>query len=161
MSDSSVPRVTGMSVKGTDGQISFDGEWLTITRKGFIGTITKGGRGEMRLHIGQITGIDLKKPGATAGRFTVIAAGAVNRRAGWVAHRDDTLTVLFQWRHREEFGRMRDEVLRAIAARNQPQVPQQPGGVDMVGQLRQLADLHAAGALSEAEYAAAKQRLIG
>ena len=156
-----MPPVTVMNANGSDGQVSFDGEWLSISRKGFFGTVLKGGRGELRLHVGQITGIDLKAPGMTSGRFTVLAAGAVNRAAGSRAHRDDLMTVLFSGRRRDEFGRMRDEVLRAIAARSQPQIPQQPGGGDIAGQLRQLADLHAAGALSEAEYAAAKQRLIG
>lgn len=149
-----------MHVKGTDGQVSFDGEWLTITRKGFMGVITKGGRGELKLHLNQITGIDLKKPGAMAGRFTVIAPGGVQRSGMFAArsHRDDPLTVLFQHWRLDEFTALRDAVLAAIAAQRQQTTP---AVTDLAEQLRQLTALHATGALSDEEFAAAKTRLLG
>ena len=43
----------------------------------------------------------------------------------------------------------------------QPQQTQPQPGTDVVSQLKQLADLRASGAISDAEFAAAKQRLLG
>jgi hypothetical protein len=43
---------------------------------------------------------------------------------------------------------------------NATTVPPQPEGPDLVGSLAKLAELHAAGALSDDEFAAAKQRLL-
>lgn len=43
-----------------------------------------------------------------------------------------------------------------------PPVPQQPSGpASMSDQLQKLSDLHASGALSDEEFAAAKSRLLG
>ncbi|MEV0332216.1 SHOCT domain-containing protein [Nocardia sp. NPDC050717] len=42
-----------------------------------------------------------------------------------------------------------------------PPPPPQAEPVDMVGKLKQLSELHSAGALSDAEFAAAKAQLLG
>jgi hypothetical protein len=143
-----------LTAKGTDGQVTFDGTTLSITRGGFVGAFTKGGRGDMRLALSQITGVDLKTPGLTAGRFTVIAAGAVARGPGVRGHRTDMLTVIFQRWSVDEFTAIRDAVLARLAN------PGTSAGATVAGQLRQLAELHRAGALTDGEYTAAKARLL-
>jgi len=50
---------------------------------------------------------------------------------------------------------------QAVAAQQAPPVPAAAGAGDITGQLEQLASLHTAGVLSDAEFAAAKAKLLG
>lgn len=151
--------MAAIEAKGRDGTVTFDGQWLTITRSGWTAGL-RGGRGDIRLHIGQVTGVELKKPGMSAGRFTVIAPGTQQSRPGARGHQDNPLSVLIGLNGMDQFRALRDAVEQAIGQRMQQQAPA-PAGPDMAGQLAQLAQLHAQGVLDDAEFAAAKARLIG
>lgn len=50
-----------IEVKGHGGQVQFDGQYVTITRKGFLARATVG-KGEKRLHISQITVTKQQQP---------------------------------------------------------------------------------------------------
>lgn len=154
-------RVADGWVKGTDGEVAFDGEYVRIRRHGFSGLAKGAGRGELTIPTGQVTGIELKEPGLTAGRFTIVTAGTTMVTGPSVsrARRLDPMTVMFQRWHREAFTVLRDRIQHAIANRSRPQPA--PAQVDLVGQLQQLAELHQQGALSEGEYQQAKARLLG
>lgn len=143
--------------RGTDGTVTFDGEWLTIQRRGFM-SLTKGGRGDTRLNVGQISGVDMKQAGLTAGRFQILAAGAVQRGAGLRASRSDPLTIMFQRGATPAFTELRDVLEAAIADRSRPSPGPAPAGV--ADQLAQLVQLHDTGALSDEEFAAAKARAL-
>ena len=155
-----VSGMTAIEAKGRDGQVTFDGQWLTITRSGFVGAVLRGGRGDIRLHIGQITGIELKKPGITNGQFTVIAPGTQQSRRGARNHTQNPLSVLVTPKHMEEFRQLRAAVEQAIADRAAPQ-PVGQTGPSIPEQIAHLAHLRDQGVLSEDEFAAAKARLIG
>lgn len=148
-------------VKGTDGEVSFDGEYLRIKRSGILGWAKGGGRGEIALHISQITGIELKKPGLTLGRFTPLAAGTSLATGGSYskAHKHDPMTVEFQMNKLPLFAEIRDRVQQAIAARARGHV--QPQGDDLTAQLQRLAELHRQGAIDDIEFQRAKARLLG
>lgn len=148
-----------IQAKGRDGTVTFDGQWLTITRSGFM-ALGRGGRGNIRLHIGQVTGVEIRKPGLTVGHFTVIAPGGQVARFGMGAHNQNPLSVMIASGGKlPPFERLRDAIEQAIAARSAPAAP--ANGVDIAGQLAHLAQLHQQGVLTDAEFAAAKQRLLG
>lgn len=159
---------------GVDGEILFDGHFVTIRHR----WNAKSGRGESRYPIGAVTGVEVK-PGIVTSIFTLVVAGGVQRGDGKSNRRGDPLSVEGGKQNLPGFQTMRDRILTAIAARDRaaaapapPVVPvpvQAPAaaapaaqpGVDLAGQIGQLAALHAQGVLSDAEFASAKQRLIG
>ena len=53
---------------GKAGQIQFDGQYVTITRKGFLARSIVG-KGEKRLHIAQISGVQWKPAGPLINGF--------------------------------------------------------------------------------------------
>jgi hypothetical protein len=48
-----------IDISGQGGQIQFDGQYVTITRKGFLARASHG-KGEKRLHVSQIAAIQWK-----------------------------------------------------------------------------------------------------
>jgi len=59
-----------------------------------------------------------------------------------------------------EFAAMQQQVAAMQAPPPPPAPPAAPGG-DLMGQLQQLAAMHQAGVLSDAEFSAAKAKLLG
>lgn len=149
-----------LSAQGQNAVVSFDGTTITIKRS----WSAPGGKGEASYPLRQVSGIEVKTPGLLAGggRFTIVAAGGVQRRrdAGFSATRKDPLTVMFTSRHTEEFQALAAAVREALA-RPEPAVAQPLGGQSLAEQLVQLGQMHAQGTLSDEELAAAKARLLG
>ena len=69
---------------GKAGQLYFDGQYVTITRNGFMARSIVG-KGEKRLHISQITAVQWKPAGFTANgfiQFTIPGGREVRSRFG-------------------------------------------------------------------------------
>lgn len=151
-----------LTVKGSDGTISFDGQTVTITRSGVLGRALHGGASETRIPVDQITGVEVKKPGVSRGRITLIVAGTVQRPGGMIEHGNDPMSV--QWmRNREDVEALRDAIQAAILSQRQAGAPagSQPAAQDRYAQLERLAGLRDSGVLDEAEFQREKQRILG
>lgn len=107
------------------------------------------------------------RPGliGTAARTAVIAgtaqatAGAVSRRQ---ANRQQQSWEAQQAAAQEEQARIEAAAQQAAAHYAQPApAPAASGGGDLLGQLERLGQLHASGVLTDAEFAAAKAKLLG
>ncbi|WP_454042089.1 SHOCT domain-containing protein [Cellulosimicrobium sp. Marseille-Q8652] len=107
------------------------------------------------------------RPGliGTAARTAVIAgtaqatAGAVSRRQ---ANRQQQSWEAQQAAAQEEQARIEAAAQQAAAQYAQPApAPAASGGSDLLGQLERLGQLHASGVLTDAEFAAAKAKLLG
>lgn len=143
--------------------VTFDGSTIAIDRRGL------GRKGRDVYALAQLSGVTLVPPsfGSVGGRFTLVLAGSVQR--GHLASQrvkvaaDDPLTVVFSKSRLPAFQALTDAITAALAARAaQGAAPAaQQSAVDLAGQLQQLAALRAQGVLSDAEFAAAKDRLIG
>jgi hypothetical protein len=139
-------------IDGTDGSITFDGEFVTIKHKWHA----EAGGGESRYPLASVSGVDVKN-GMALATVTVVVPGGVLRKG-----KADPLTV--KGFSKQEAAAFRDKVVRARAALNAtPAAPvvQQAPAPGLGDQLAQLAALRAQGALSEAEFAAAKTQLLG
>ena len=157
-----------MHAQGHNGQITIEGDWLVITRKG-LGRIGHSA-GDRRIPLASITAVQMRPAKALTNgfiRFTV--PGSPELRGGLKNAGSDENAVLFTKKQQVEFEAVRQIIERYIARRNgmgmgmgmgQP-APATPVGQDIAAQLAQLNQLHQTGALSDAEYAAAKARLIG
>lgn len=150
-----------VEAKGHNGTATFDGEFVTIKRSGFIAATTQG-RGEKRISVRQITAVQFKPATSLfAGyiAFTIGGGSERHSRAGGQtgdAMRDEN-AVVFQKKSLAEFEALRDAVERAVASGGQQPVAA-VSGADEVGR---LAKLHAQGVLSDAEFAAAKAKALG
>src|SRR5437763_15899124 len=70
-----------IEVKGHNGQVRFDGQYVTITRRGFLARSSVG-KGEKRLHISQITAVQWKPAGlACSGFIQFTVPGGTERRS--------------------------------------------------------------------------------
>lgn len=158
-----------LEVKGHTGQIQFDGTYVTITRRGFLARAGVG-KGEKRLHIAQISGVQWKPAGGMVNGFIQFTVpGGVERRSAFGkqttdAARDEN-SVVFTRAQMPAFAHLRQEIDNAIARQHQPQQPmympppvQQPNTADQIGQLWAL---HQQGAITIQEFEAQKARILG
>jgi Short C-terminal domain len=85
---------------------------------------------------------------------TAVVAGTATAVSGGIMRRQ-------QARAEQAAQAAADEQQQHQPPQYQSQYAQPQPGTDMVSQLKQLADLRATGAISDAEFAAAKQQLLG
>ena len=150
-----------ISAKGRNGTITFDGHVVVISRTGFLARATIG-KGEKRIPVGQITAIQLKPAGAVMDgflQFTIGGGNEVRSRFGQQSRdaRTDENTVMFWRKEQPAFEALRDAI---EAAQRQATAPAAPVA-DLPGQLAQLAELRRTGVLDDAQFEAAKARLLG
>lgn len=147
-------------LQGSDGStISFDGQFVEITRKGGLGSLHR--KGTKRIAATAIRAIQLKEPGLTVGfiQFTIGAdAPRTTHRGGTAteAVRDEN-AVIFK-RNLAEFQELRDRIERAIASPAQTNASSGPSVAD---ELAKLAALRSSGVLTDEEFQQQKARLLG
>lgn len=150
-----------IDAKGANGTLSFDGEYVEIQRKrGFAH-----GKGTKRIPVSQITAIRWKDASALVGGFIAFTVpGHVQNR---VDHQtqiglatfdamNDEYAVVFPKKRTSDFEAIRKSIDEAIAAHQAPAAPAASGA----SELARFAELHAAGALSDDEFATAKARIL-
>jgi hypothetical protein len=103
-----------MYAKGHNGQLEFDGQAVTITRKGLIAMGTVGG-GRTRIPLASVTAIDYKPFSIFRwGYLRVVLHGGGMRRKKAI---QDEQTVTFSRRQQREFEEIRDAIEAALEGR--------------------------------------------
>ncbi|MEW1648609.1 DUF4429 domain-containing protein [Streptomyces sp. NPDC091219] len=153
-----------IEVSGQGGQIQFDGQYVTITRKGFLARATIG-KGEKRLHISQIAGVQWKPAGAMVNGFIQFTVPGGNERRSAFGSQTSTAakdenSVVFTKKQMPEFEKLRAALDGAIAAHHTPQA-QAPQAGSLADELTKLGALRDQGLLSPAEFEQQKARLLG
>lgn len=155
------PNVGGKWIWTGTEQVSFDGATVHIQR------VSGSRQGTSSFPLTQIAGIQLDRPhfGQMLGRWRVLVAGEAAPRGSQGALKDaaDPFVVLFGKSYLRYFETMTRTVNEALAGlqRGEPVTQPAPAVAGLGDQLAQLATLHAQGALSDTEFAAAKARLLG
>lgn len=149
-----------VQIRGHNGTVTFDGTLVTIARTGFLARSTIG-KGSKSIPVRQIASVQLKPAGPLMNGFIQFATpGGIERRSRFGRQAPDAVrdenSVLFTLRQQPQFEWLRATVERAIA---NPPATGAPAA-DPVAQLDQLARLHAAGALTDREFADAKTNLL-
>lgn len=140
--------------------VYFDGRDLVINRTG--GSI----KGVSTYAVNQISGIQITKPALSLWVMRILTAGesgpVTRRRQGMIELTRDPFVVQFNGKHKAEAEAIAQAVRDAQAGLRAPVVPAQPqpATAGLGEQIQQLAQLHAQGALSDAEFAAARARLL-
>jgi hypothetical protein len=151
-----------IEVKGYGGQVTFDGQTVTLHRKGFLARSTVG-KGDKRIPVRHISAVQFKPAGIVANGFIQFSmGGGVERRSQFgTQSRDaanDENSVMFTKQQQPSFERLRGAIEAAMAAIGDSSVLAAP---DIAGQIAKLNDLRTAGALSAEEFETAKARLLG
>ncbi|MFF8500758.1 DUF4429 domain-containing protein [Streptomyces anulatus] len=152
-------------VSGQGGQITFDGQYVTISRKGFLARATLG-KGEKRLPISQISAIQWKPAGPLVNgfiQFTVPGGTELRGRLGSQTSNaaKDENSVIFTKKQMPEFQKLRAELDAAIAAQHGAQQTGPTPSASLADELAKLASLRDQGILSPAEFEQQKARLLG
>ncbi|MFI6582629.1 DUF4429 domain-containing protein [Embleya sp. NPDC050493] len=153
-------------VKGYNGTVTFDGQFVTLTRKGFIARSTVG-KGEKRMHISQITAVQWKQPGMLVNGFIEFTLpGGMERRSQLGRQTRDAVgnenAVVVTRSQAAAFEPLRKALEAAVAEQHRIAPTARSGAAepDLAGQIRELGELRRTGVLSDDEFAAAKSRLI-
>lgn len=153
-----------IEVKGHNGQITFDGQYVTITRRGILGR-TSVGKGEKRIHISQISSVQWKPAGPFVNGFIAFSAAGGNERRSRFGSQtasavNDENSVIFTTRQKTAFEELRKHVEAAIAAHHSG-TPAASPPASVADEIAKLAALRDQGAITETEYQQQKQRLLG
>ncbi|QFZ73999.1 DUF4429 domain-containing protein [Streptomyces fagopyri] len=153
-----------IEVKGHTGQVVFDGEYVTITRKGFNARMTVG-KGEKRIHVSQISGVQWKPAGMMVNGFIQLTVpGGNERRSAFGSQTTNAVkdenSVVFTKKQMPEFEKVRTEIEAAIAAHHAPQAQAAAAG-SVADELAKLGALREQGLLSPEEFEQQKARLLG
>jgi len=152
-----------INAKGLNGFVSFDGQFITISRKGFL-AVASFGKSEKRIPVSSITAVQFKPPSTiTNGFMQFTIPGGVEQKSifgqqGINAARDEN-TVVFLKKSLPDMQSIRDAVEQAIIKLHLPQTThlQQASTSD---ELTRLAQLHEQGVLSDDEFTVAKSRIL-
>ncbi|MFK4801696.1 DUF4429 domain-containing protein [Streptomyces sp. MPA0124] len=152
-----------IEVKGHNGQIVFDGQYVTITRRGFLARTTVG-KGEKRIHISQISSVQWKPAGPFVNGFIAFSAAGGNERRSRFGSQtasavNDENSVIFTTRQKTAFEELRKHVEAAIAAHHTGNPTAAPT-TSVADEISKLATLRDQGAITDAEYQQQKQRLL-
>ena len=150
--------------KGQSGTVRFDGQFVTIAREGRLARMSMGA-GEKRIPVSSISAVQMKPAGALVNgfiAFTISGGSESNKQRGGrtMAAVQDENSVVFLKGQQPAFEAIRAEIEQAIAARYAPQ-PQQPAGPSAMDQLGQLQQMLGAGMISQAEFEAKRQEILG
>lgn len=146
--------------KGHNGQVTVDGDWLTIERKG-LGRLGHS-KGDRRIPLGSITAVQVRPAGPIANgfiRFTV--PGSPELRGGLNNATSDENAVLFTKKQAADFDAVRAYIEDYIGRRMSGGPAREPAPTDVADQLSRLAALRDQGVLTDDEFAAQKAKVLG
>lgn len=153
-----------IEAKGHNGTVTFDGQFVTIIRKGFLARASVG-KGDKRIPLASITAVQLKPPGALMNgyiEFSLPGGNEVTSRFGSAtdsaSHNENA--VIIMKKHLPAFMARRAEVELALAARQAVPAQSAPTHASILEQIAQLASLRDQGVLTEAEFATKKTDLL-
>lgn len=157
-------------VQGYNGTVSFDGDFVTIQRKGAFARLTIG-KGDKRIPVSSISSVQWKPPGAMVNGFISFSLAGGNEKQSRFgsqtsAAANDENSVIVSKKQGPDFERLRAAIEQAIAERGRPaqqvimQSPVAPAAPSPIEQLRQLGELHQAGVVTDEEFATKKAELL-
>lgn len=154
----------GMEANGVNGQASFDGATLTITRHGLVGRATQG-KGTKQIPLSALGAVQYRPPTLAAnGVWSVGVAGEVQsstntrgRAAVSKVARGDENSIIVRPGQGAAFKALGDAINAAKAMPPAPVVVQAPAPLngpsnDVAAQLRNLGAMHHRGAIDDGTF---------
>jgi len=149
-----------MRAKGIGGQLELYPNRVRIRRKGLVALGTHGLAGDKDIPISSISAIQVKKAGmATNGYIQFSILGGREAKRGLLQATKDENSIMFNWWQRQPF----EAIHRAIEAKMTELSPSPPAGAatSAADELKKWADLRDNGLITEEEFQAKKDQLLG
>ncbi|MEU3681471.1 DUF4429 domain-containing protein [Streptomyces sp. NPDC030592] len=151
-----------LQAQGQGGQITFDGQNVTITREGFLGRVTHG-RSDKRIAITSISAVQWKPAGAMVNGFIQLSIGGADRQAlkgsRTMNAAQDENSVVFTKKQQSAFEELRNALDQAIAAQHTSQTLA-TAPTSVADELTKFAQLAQQGIISQDEFEQQKSRLL-
>lgn len=148
-------------VRGLNGQVSFDGNIVSISRKGFLGFASQGMKGTKQIPLTSLSSIQFKKAGALFNGYIQFATGAGEGIGGLKQATSDENTLIFTLGQAPQFEALYNQIMAAWADRSKPTTrPTAATEPSAAEQLEKLATMYERGLLSDEEFRAAKAKLL-
>ncbi len=149
---------------GANGQIELSGNRIKISRKGAMGFLTQGFKGDKEILIAQISSIQLKEPNMLSRGFIQFAfIGGRESKGGLYASVRDENSVLFDKKSHptfEELKRRIDAIRDTVnlSESGPTQLSPPTWGLD---ELERLASFHDRGIITDEEFETKKKEILG
>ena len=144
---------------GTAGQMKLTDDYVIISRKGVLGFLTQGLKGDKEISIDQISSVQFKEAGFANGYLQIGFVGGTESKAGIVDAVNDENTVMFNKRQQPDFEKMRDAIRSSIKAIKQANGKAAP--ISAADEIRKLASLRDDGLITNEEFEAKKAQILG
>jgi predicted Zn-dependent peptidase len=146
-----------MEVHGVNGQIQLLEDRIRISRKGFMGLMTQGLKGDKDILIAHISSIQFKKAGFFWNGYIQFAfLGGQESKSGLFDAVQDENTVVFDTGQQQSFDALKGAIEQKMAA-----LREEPKPASNLDELEKLASLRDKGIITEEEFTAKKRRLLG
>lgn len=150
-----------LEAKGYGGSVTFDGQFVEIKRSG-LGRLVVG-KGTKRIHVRHISSIQVKPAGPMTNGFIQFSmSGGDERRSQFGRQTFDAAgdenSMIFTRKQQPAFEQLRRAIEDAMSVPPPIQQVAPPSG--LADQLAKLSQLRSTGALSDAEFEAAKAQLL-
>jgi len=146
-----------LEAKGVNGQLALLEGRVRLSKKGVLGFLTQGLKGDKEIAISSISSIQWKKASAlTNGYIQFAFQGGAESKGGLLQATKDENTVMFKKAQQPSFEAIRDEVQRQIASG-----PGATSSSSTADELKKLAELRSQGILTSAEFETQKKKLLG
>jgi hypothetical protein len=146
-----------LSVKGRNGQLDLLPDRLRISRDGIRAFALQGLKGDKEIYYSDISSVQFKQPGWTVGYIQFAFSGGFETKKGVFNASIDENTVTFSHNKSREFEIFKVELDRRIANAKKPVYSSMHGLIE----LEKLAELKEKGILTEEEFTAKKEELLG
>lgn len=146
-----------LEAQGHNGQLELTDTTVRIKRKGVLGFLTQGLKGDKEILISQISSIQFKNAGPFVNGYIQFAfVGGQEAKGGAFQAVSDENTVMFRQSQQTAFEAFKAELEKRIhAPRSQASAPSN------LDELEKLASLRDRKIISEAEFEAKKKQLLG
>lgn len=147
-----------MEAVGSNGTVKLDGDKIKISHRGLANLLTQGAHGEKVIPVRNITAVQFKAAGWTAGYIQFTLVGGIDRPGGVMEATKDENAVLFLKEQQPAFEAMKAEVERLAAEAHK--APVTVSGAGLTDELERLAGLVDRGFLTREEFNAKKAQLL-
>lgn len=148
------------TANGYNGQISFDGKNVVISRKGAMAKMTFGFSGEKKIPLSSIISVQYKEASMALNGFIQFATAAGENVGSLSAATQDENSVIFTKGQSAEFSKLRDAVDDAIEKRQAPGTTVITSSTSVAEQLEKLVALQEKGILTQEEFNSQKNKLL-
>ena len=148
-----------LQAPGMGGQLAVFNDKVVISRRGVLGLVNHGLKGDKEIRISQISSIQFKKAGIVNGYIQFAFLGGREAKGGAFQATQDENTVMFTTTQQEAFIEAK-ALIEELMAKSSAPAPVVSSVEDIPKKLEQLAQLRNAGIVSEDEFSVKKAELL-